>query len=83
MKSISYTSARGDLAKTMQEVRESRAPIAITRKGAGSVVMMSMEEYESMEETLYLMRSPESARRLLDAIAELESGGGQECELIE
>lgn len=83
MESISYTSARGNLAKTMEKVRNDHAPIAITRKGEGAVVMMSMDDYEALEETAYLLRSPKNTRRLLTAIHELNSGRGTERELIE
>ena len=51
MKSISYTSARSNLAKTMEHVCNDHTPIAITRKGGGSVVMISMEDYQALEET--------------------------------
>jgi antitoxin YefM len=83
MKSISYTAARSNFAKTMEEVCDDHAPIAITRKGEGAVVMMSMEDYEALEETAYLLRSPKNTRRLLESIAELESGKGKEREIIE
>lgn len=83
MESISYTSARSNLAKTMEQVCDDHAPIAITRKGEGAVVMISMDDYQALEETAYLLRSPKNARRLIDAIAELEEGKGQEKELIE
>jgi antitoxin YefM len=83
MDSISYTAARSQLAKTMNKVCEDHAPIAITRKGEGTVVMMSMEDYQALEETAYLLRSPKNARRLVDALAELENGGGSERDLLE
>lgn len=83
MKSISYTAARGSLAKTMSQVCEDHAPIAITRKGEGTVVMMSMEDYQALEETAYLLRSPKNTRRLIESIAELEAGGGAARELAE
>lgn len=83
MESISYTSARGNLAKTMEKVCNDHAPVAITRKGEGAVVMMSMEDYAALEETAYLLRSPKNTRRLLTAIGDLESGQGTERELIE
>lgn len=83
MDSISYTSARSNLAKTMDQVCEDHAPIAITRKGEGAVVMMSMDDYQALEETAYLLRSPKNTRRLIAAIAELENGNGQEKDLIE
>ena len=83
MKSISYTAARGNLAKTMSQVCEDHAPIAITRKGEGTVVMMSMEDFQALEETAYLLRSPKNTRRLIESIAELEAGGGAARELAE
>ena len=83
MESISYTAARSNLAKTMDQVCDDHAPIAITRKGEGAVVMISMEDYQALEETAYLLRSPKNTRRLIESIAELEQGGGQERELIE
>lgn len=83
MDTISYTSARNNLAKTMQQVCSDHAPVVITRKGAQSVVMMSMDDYQSLQETAYLLRSPKNARRLLESIAELESGKGTERKLME
>jgi antitoxin YefM len=83
MESISYTAARSKLAKTMQRVCDDHAPIAITRKGEGAVVMMSMEDYQALEETAYLLRSPKNTRRLVESIAELEAGKGVEKDLIE
>jgi antitoxin YefM len=83
MRSISYTAARGSLAKTMEQVCEDHAPIAITRKGEGAVVMMSMTDYQALEETAYLLRSPKNMRRLIQSVSELEDGNGQEKELTE
>lgn len=83
MESISYTTARKNLAKTMEQVCDDHAPIAITRRGEGAVVMISMEDYQALEETAYLLRSPKNTQRLIASIAELEKGGGEEKELIE
>ena len=83
MDAISYTSARANLASTMEKLFKDHAPIIITRKSESPVVMMSLEDYEAMEETTYLLRSPANAKQLLESIAELESGGGKERELIE
>ena len=83
MNALTYSQARSDLAKTMDKVCDDHTPIIITRKNQRSVVMISLEDYESLEETAYLLRSPRNARRLLESIAELESGGGTERELIE
>lgn len=66
----------------MEQVCEDHAPIAITRKGEGAVVMMSMADYQALEETAYLLRSPKNTRRLIESISELEGGQGIETELI-
>tara|TARA_B100000809_G_scaffold243342_1_gene268269 strand:+ start:557 stop:808 length:252 start_codon:yes stop_codon:yes gene_type:complete len=83
MDAISYTAARANLARTMADVCNDHAPIIITRKSEDPVVMMSLEDYNSMRETTYLLRSPTNARELLESIAELESGKGTERELFE
>jgi len=83
MDAISYTSARANLASTMAHVCNDHAPIIITRKSEAPVVMMSLEDYNAMEETTYLLRSPANARNLLDSIAELEAGKGTVKELLE
>ena len=83
MDTITYTWARGNLAKTMEKVCDDHSPVVITRKTAKPVVMMSLEDFEALEETAYLLRSPKNARRLLESIAELESGKGTEKELVD
>ena len=83
MDAISYTAARANLAKTMEKVCSDHTPIIITRKREAAVVMLSLDDYQALEETAYLLRSPANARRLLESIAELETGKGTERELIE
>ena len=58
MDAISYTAARSNLAKTMEQVCEDHSPVIITRSKARSVVMMSLEDYEALQETAYLLRGP-------------------------
>ena len=82
MKAISYTAARGELAKTMKKVCEDHDPVIITRKNNEAVVMMSLDDYESLNETAYLLQSPKNAKRLLKSIEELEKGNGKERELL-
>ena len=83
MNAIPYTHARNNLARTMAKVCDDHAPVIITRKNQGSVVMLSLEDYQALEETAYLLRSPKNARRLLESIVELAAGGGTERELLE
>ncbi|TWI68556.1 antitoxin YefM [Desulfobotulus alkaliphilus] len=81
MEAITYTAARQNLAKTMDRVCEDRSPVIVTRKSSNAVVIMSLEDYEALEETAYLLRSPKNARRLLESMAQLENGKGLEKEL--
>jgi len=77
MDAITYSSARANLAKTMDRVCSDHEALIITRSGEQSVVMLSLEDYKSLEETAYLLRSPANARRLLAAMETLESGKGK------
>jgi antitoxin YefM len=81
MNAISYTAARENLAATMDKVCEDHAPIIITRNRDQAVVMMSLADYEALEETAYLLKSPANARRIMDAIAQLDAGKGIEREI--
>ncbi len=83
MDAISYTTARQNLAKTMDRVCNDHETVIITRNGQSSVVMMSLEDFKALEETAYLLRSPKNAQRLLDAITQLEAGNGDEQELLD
>lgn len=83
MRAISYTSARNNLAQTMKKVCEDHDPVIITRKNGEAVVMISLEDYEALNETAYLLQSPKNAKRLLESIEELESGKGIERDLLE
>ena len=81
METLTYSLAREKLAATIKKVCDDHEPVIITRKRENAVVMISLEDYKSLEETSYLLRRPKSARRLLESIAELEKGGGQEKDL--
>ncbi len=74
MQTISYTSARQRLAETMDVVIDSHEPVIITRQKAGEVVMMSLEFYNSMQETAYLLGHPANAKRLHNAILQADGG---------
>jgi antitoxin YefM len=80
---IPYSTVSANLAKTMDRVCDNHEPIVIDRPSDKSVVMISLEDYRSLEETAYLLKNPANAKRLLESIAELESGGGIERELLE
>jgi len=80
---VTYTHARQNLADVMDEVVASRAPVTVTRQGAGAVVMISAEEFGAMEATLHLLRSPRNAEKLLRSIADADAGRAKERKLIE
>jgi antitoxin YefM len=77
MSTISYTTAREKLAQTMDRVCDDHEPVVITRQKQRSVVMLSLEDYDSLQETAYLLRSRVNARRLLAATQQLEAGKGR------
>jgi antitoxin YefM len=83
VKTISYTESRARYAEVLDAVTNDREEVVVTRAGHDPVVIVSLEDYESLRETAYLLRSPANARRLLDAMERLEAGEGQEHELIE
>ncbi|MEP6708889.1 MAG: type II toxin-antitoxin system prevent-host-death family antitoxin [Verrucomicrobiota bacterium] len=76
MRSITYTAARENLASTINKVCEDHAPVVITRNRDQAVVMLSLAEYEALQETAYLLRSPANAKRLLGAMDALKRGKG-------
>ena len=82
MKAVSYSEARQNLSATMIQTVEDRAPILITRQNGESCVLMSLEEFNSLEETAYLLRSPKNARRLMDSVESLKNGNGVERNVI-
>jgi antitoxin YefM len=83
MDAISYTTVAQNLAKTFDRVCDDHQAIIITREAQQSVVIMSLDDYNSLEETAYLLRTPQNAQRLLASIAQLEAGNGTERELLD
>jgi len=83
MNAITYTSVRNNLAKILEKVCDDHDPVIVTRQNQNSVVIMSLEDYESLTETAYLLRSPKNAQRLIRSIADLDSGKGKQRELVE
>lgn len=83
MKAITYTAARENLASTMDRVCEDSEAVVITRNRDQAVVMLSLQEFQALEETAYLTRSPANVRRLLESIQSLEKGKGRVRKLKE
>lgn len=83
MQTISFSQMRQNLATAIDTVVSNHSPIIITRQNKEPVVMISLNDYRSIEETVYLMQSMTNATRLNSAIAQLEAGKGNTKELIE
>lgn len=83
MKTMSYTESRARYAEVLDGVVDDREEVVITRAGREPVVMVSLEDYQSLRETAYLMKSPANARRLLDSMERLEAGKGEVHDLID
>jgi antitoxin YefM len=83
MKTMTYSESRAHYAETLNAVTDDREEVVITRAGHDPVVMVALDDYESLKETAYLLRSPENARRLLAAIDRLEHGAGATRDLLD
>ena len=70
---ISASEARSHLFPLIQQVNDDHVPVTITSKG-GNAVLMSAEDFDSWQETIYLLRSPANARRLMEAVARDKAG---------
>jgi antitoxin YefM len=80
---VSYSELRQKLKAHMDRVCDDHAPLLVTRQNGPPVVMLSLAEYEGLEETLHLLASPANAERLLHSIAEANAGRLAEHDLIE
>jgi antitoxin YefM len=83
MEAITYTYARQHLAEVMRRANDDHAPVVVTSQRGKPVVIMSLEDFQSLEETAYLMRNPTGAQRLIESVEELRHGGGSPRELVD
>ena len=81
MDAMTYSTLRSNLASTMDRVCNDHEVLIITRNGDQAVVMLSLEDYKTLEETAYLLRTPTNAKRLLSAATQLNADQGTEREL--
>ena len=80
---ISFSDTRAQLKKVMDRVVADRTPVIISRQKAESVVMMSLADWNAIEETMHLLSSGANAARLKSAMTQLDSGKGVPRDLIE
>lgn len=77
MQTVTFSEAREDLTSMLDKVVADCAPVMITRQRAENVVLISASEWAGMEETLYLLRSPKNAERLLEAVRGFEASDAE------
>lgn len=82
MNILTFSEARAGLKTVMDDVCNDHTPTVITRVNGEHVVMLSLADFNSMEETMYLLRSPKNAKRLMESVAQLKSGKAQMRELV-
>jgi antitoxin YefM len=80
---LTYSDTRARLKEVMERVVADRMPVVVTRQKAEAVVMVSLADWNAMEETLHLLSTPANAERLRASVRQLEEGGGSAHELIE
>ncbi|MEI6708252.1 MAG: type II toxin-antitoxin system prevent-host-death family antitoxin [Methylococcales bacterium] len=82
MNALTFSYVRQHLANIMRSVNDDHAPVIVTHQNAKPIVIMSLEDYQSLEETAYLLRNSTGAQRLLESVAELRAGKGVARELL-
>ena len=83
MDTINYSTFRSNLASVLDKVNDDHLPVLVTRQNGKPAVILSLEDYNSDEETVYLMASPANARRLNQAISDVETGNVILHEMLE
>ncbi len=83
MQAVGYSEARNNLRSLMDMAYDSYEPIVVTRKNRQNVVILSLDEYNAMQETMYLLSTKNNRERLLESIDEIEKGNFNKKELIE
>lgn len=83
MNALTYTYTRQHLADVMRSVNEDHIPVVVTSQRGKPVVILSLDDFHAFEETAYLLRNPQGAKRLLESVEELRAGGGQIRDLTE
>ena len=83
MEALTFSHTRSHLAEVMRSVNEDHAPVIVTTQRGKPVVIMSLDDYNSLEETAYLLRDPKRAKRLMESVDQLRAGSGTIRALID
>lgn len=82
MNALTYTHTRQHFADVMRLVNDDHVPVVVTSQRGKPVVIISLDDFQSLEETAYLLRNPTGAQRLIESVEELRRCGGDQKELI-
>jgi antitoxin YefM len=74
MDAITYSDLRQNLAAVLDRIENDHEPVMVLRRNGQKTIMMSKQDYDSMQETFLLLRHPKNAQRLLESIAQAEQG---------
>lgn len=74
MEAVTFTFLRQNLKKVLDQIADTRDTFIITRRNGKNMIMLSQEDYDSLEETAYLMRSPANLRMLQESLKDIEEG---------
>lgn len=80
---LTYSDARANLKGVMDQVVNDRTHVVVTRRNAESIVMLSLEDWNAIEETMHLLSSRANATRLRESIEQLDVDDGTERDLVE
>lgn len=80
---MSYSDVRANLKEVMDRLVRDRTQVVVTRQKADAVVMVSLDDWNAIEETMHLLSTPKNAERLRESIRQLDAGGGAERELAQ
>ena len=83
MKVINFSDFRNHLAENLNLVNDDREIVVVSRSKGKNVVVMDLEEFNSIQETLHLNSTEANRVRLTEAVKEMNSGGGKKKKLVD
>ncbi len=80
---VGFTELRRNLAEHLDRVESDRVELVVSRRNREDLAIIPLAELESLRETMHLLGTPANAARLMEAVGQLDAGGGTEHSLIE
>lgn len=80
---LTYSDTRANLKDVMDRVVNDRRPVVVTRQKAEAVVMVSLSDWNAMEETMHLLSTPANVEALRESVQQLDAGKGRVRKLID